>query len=139
MMNEKIKAYCIKNHDKYGIHNEHGELLSEQEMFELLEILDLFNENLDSFHDVAMNGYDEFCGIYGTFTDDDDTYKTIIEYHEYIKQSELNEFFNDILDNYTYDTDTEEQSVDDFKHYFEFMYLDDIDIVKGGLVHHIYC
>lgn len=138
-MTEKEKAYIISNHDKYGIHNEQGKLLSKQEMFELLEILDLFDENLDSFHDVQNQGYTEFCGIYGTFDSDDDTYKAIVNFHNYRKQSELNQFFNDILDNYTYDTETEEQSVDDFKHYFEFMYLDDLDIVKGGLVHHIYC
>ena len=138
-MTEKEKAYIISNHDKYGIHNEHGELLSEQEMFELLEILDLFNENLDSFHDVAMNGYDEFCGIYGTFTDDNDTYETIIEYHEYIKQSEINQFMYNVLDNYTYCQDKEYQSIEDFKQDFEKLTLEELDIVKGGLVHHIYC
>ena len=138
-MNEKIKAYCIKNHDKYGIHNEHGELLSEEEMKQLLEILDLFDETLDSFHDVSINGYDEICGIYGTFENDDDTYKTIIEYHNYFKHEEKNTFFYNLLDNYTYEQEEEEQSVDDFKEWFKFMYLDDLDLVDGGLIHHIYC
>lgn len=138
-MTEKEKTYIISNHNKYGIHNEQGELLSEQEMFELLEILDLFGENLDTFHDVQFQGYTLFCEVGGQRLSDDDTYRSIVDTHNYRKQSELNSFFYDILDNYTYDTDTEEQSIEDFKHYFELLYLDDLDIVKGGLVHHIYC
>lgn len=136
---DKVMQYCIKNHDKYGIHNEKGELLSEQEMKELLLILDLFGENLDTFHDVQYQGYTDFCGVVGERFDDNDTYKSIVDFHNYIKQSDVNRFMYDLLDNYTYCQEKELQSIEDFKEDFVNFTLDELDIVEGGLVHHIYC
>lgn len=134
-----MQEYIIKNHDKYGIHNEDGELLSEKEMRQLLQILDLFGENLDTFHDVQNQGYTDFCGIVGIFANDDDTYEAITEFHNYIEQKDINRFFLNVLDNYIYSQDEEYQTIEEFKRDFEEYTIEELDIVEGGLVHHIDC
>lgn len=91
-MNEKQKNYILDNCDKYGIKNEQGELLNREKMLALLNILEVHGQTLDSFHDVAFNGYSEFCEIVGRFENDSDVYRALLEFNVFIPRKEFPDF-----------------------------------------------
>lgn len=72
-----VKAHILANWDKYGI----AKLKSQWDMLKLLNILDVYGETLDSFHNVALNGEREFCEI--VFSEapvsDDETYSALMD------------------------------------------------------------
>ena len=78
---EEITAYdyIVKNWDKYGIEA----LKSKQDMFELLNILQANEENLDTMHDVVINGTENgfFCDIYGEWDTDTEIVETLQDLH----------------------------------------------------------
>lgn len=52
------KQYMLDNWDKYDVVD------SKDEMLELLNILQAVDENLESMHDVVVNGDREFCDVF---------------------------------------------------------------------------
>lgn len=138
-MNEKMKAYILDNHDKYGIHNEKGELLSREEMIALLNILESNGENLDSFHDASFNYSGEFCGIYGSFENDDDTYKTLMAFHFfYHTVDDLIEHIETVRDEWwNDDLDWNLETYGDFATYFKKVWDDEIIRTSDGYVRRI--
>lgn len=72
----KQKDYILKHWREYALGID-----SQNEMLELLNILEYHEKTLDELHDVCLNGYDEFCGIFGTFKNDADVVKALHEYH----------------------------------------------------------
>ena len=78
---EEITAYdyIVKNWDKYGIEA----LKSKQDMVELLNILQANEENLDTMHDVVINGTQDgfFCSIYGEWDTDTEIVETLQDLH----------------------------------------------------------
>lgn len=69
------RDYCINHWQQYN-------LVDSQEAFIMLICaLEVHGENLDSLHDVCINGRDEICGIYGYYEDDRDVARTILEFH----------------------------------------------------------
>lgn len=138
-MNEKMKAYILNNHDKYGIHNEKGELLSRDEMLALLNMLEANGENLESLHDASFNNRREFCGIYGSFDNDDDTYRTMMAFHFfYPTVDDLLEHIETVREEYWND-DLEEniEYYGDFASYFKMMWDDEIIKTSDGWVRRI--
>lgn len=85
--NEKIKAYCLEHWQEYNLTD------TKKDFVALINILESQNETLDSLHDVALNGYTEFCGIWGSrWETDRDVVNTLFDYHQFFtNQDELNE------------------------------------------------
>lgn len=76
-MNDKQIAYYMEHWNEYNLVD------SKEDMLRLLNILMVHGENLDTLHDVACNGRDEICGIFGTYDDDQDVVSTLFEYHHF--------------------------------------------------------
>ena len=83
--------YILKNWNKYGIP------CTRDKFIVFLNILEANNENLDSFHDVCLNGLNNFCGIYGCFESDIDLFNCLFDFHIFIKHSELKNYINNEL------------------------------------------
>lgn len=120
-MNEKIKQYQLNNWKKYNLVD------TKEDFIKLLNILEAHNENLDSLHDVVFNGYDEFCGIYGSFEDDKETTNTLLDYHRFFKTEE--EFKKFVLE------ECEEMDIT----YNEYIEDEDIRKTEDGFIQVIYC
>ena len=95
-MNEKIKAHILNNHDKYGIISPFNfKPISEKEMLGLLNILEAHGENLDSFHDMAINGGNLFCGIWGAWGDDSENYSILLDFNIFYSNEDFFDVFID--------------------------------------------
>lgn len=138
-MNEKMKAYILDNHDKYGIHNRKGELLSRDEMLMLLNILEANGETLDSFHDAAFNYPSDFCGIYGNFKNDDDTYQVLLDFHYFYKTvDELIEHIETVREEWwADDLEFNLEVYGDFPTYFKKVWDSEIIRTSDGYVRRI--
>jgi len=88
-MNEKQKAYILSNYDKYGLFDESKIPITRDDMLALLNILESNDVTLDELHDVAFNGLDEFCGIFGSYENDSDTYNALLSHHLFLTDSEF--------------------------------------------------
>ena len=120
-----VKQYILDNYNKYGFEWENGDEWTQADMTALLNILEVHNENLDSLHDVALNGYDEFCGIYGRFEDDNDTMNALFEFNVFIPREEFAEFMVNEYENAI------ECGYDSVEQYFE---SEDIHETSDGYV-----
>lgn len=71
--------YIVKNWNNYGIEA----IKSKQDMVELLNILQANEENLDTMHDVVINGTGNgfFCDIYGEWDTDTEIVETLQDLH----------------------------------------------------------
>lgn len=107
-MNKKVKEYILKHYKEYNLINAKCEpMQNEEDMLKLLNILEAHDENLDSLHDVAFNGYTEFCGIVGTFEDDIDTCKALYDFNVFFKnEDELFQFAKEQIES-TYNEEDE--------------------------------
>ena len=99
------KAYIMQNFDKYGIiasenvWRKDAHPITKAEMLGLLNILEAHGENLDSFHDASFNGYGDFCDIFGTFADDNDTYNALMQFNCFIPEDEFVEWMLEHIQN----------------------------------------
>ena len=95
------KEYLVKNWKKYNVAD------TEEGFIALLNILQACGENLDSLHDVFLNGYVEFCDIFHgkSFGSDREVADTLLEFCTFYKEKE---FIDMILDKRTdYETSAE--------------------------------
>lgn len=121
-MNDKMKAYILKNWDKYGL-----ELDSQEKMLELLNILEAHNENLDGLHDVCFNGVEEFCGIYMTNPKNDaEVVKILHEFNCFFKGGKESKEFKEFVQNYIDDGCCES--------FEEFLETEDVRTTSDGIV-----
>ena len=84
---DSVKKYILDHYNEYGF-KLGDKPITKDDMTALLNILEAHNENLDSLHDVAFNGYDEFCGICGRFDNDNDTVNALFDFNVFISDSE---------------------------------------------------
>lgn len=96
-MNNKQKEYILDNYNNYGLYNDHGEPITRADMLALLNILEVNGETLDSLHDVALCGGDEFCSIYNLsgYENDSAVYNALVAHHIFLSD---NEFIDWILE-----------------------------------------
>lgn len=106
-MNNQVKQYILEHYSEYGIMNEHNKPITQAEMLGLLNILEANQETLESFHDVALNGYDEFCCIYGSYETDSDTYEALIAHHLFLNDNEFIDYMLEKIQEYTEDGSTD--------------------------------
>ena len=130
----KVKKYILSNYNKYGILNEYGKPITKAEMLALLNILESNDECLDSFHDVAFNGYNEFCGIYSDYENDNDTYSALMAHHRFMTDSDLFQFVQDKWDEYVDNEEEESLYFGSFANYFLELYDNDITRTSDGYV-----
>ncbi len=90
-----VKNWILSNWNQYGIKS----IKSKDDMVRLLNILEANNQCFDDFHDASFNGFDEFCGIFGSFEDDDATYNTLDQFHLFFTDMEsLNKWANEMCE-----------------------------------------
>lgn len=120
--------YMLNNYDKYGLN------VSRDEFIELLNILEINDENLDSFHDVAFNGLTMFCDIFGRWDTDNELLETLKAFHVFVKRGELKEYLEMYLnETILYDSD----SIEDVKQSFEW-FIDEFNDSTDGYVRKLY-
>ena len=110
--------YIVKNWNNYGIEA----LKSKQDMVELLNILQANEENLDTMHDVVINGTKDgfFCSIYGEWYTDTEIVETLQSLHLFFPSMEaLQEYIAIRVEEYgeevTADTINEEIEAEDIR------------------------
>ena len=79
---KKRWSYMIAHWSEYDLVN------SKEDFIKLLNILHVNGENLDSLHDVVLNGRKEFCSIFGEWESDRDVVKTLWDFHFYFETKE---------------------------------------------------
>ena len=97
-------SYYERHWDSYGLRE------TKESFIALLNMLQANNENLDSLHNVAFNGYEEFMGIYGTFDDDKDVAQAVIEFNIFF--SSINDLADRTAENAFYEGTTIEEELD---------------------------
>lgn len=102
-----IKTYILEHYNEYGLHHDNGKPISKADMLELLNILESQGETLESLHDVAFNGYSEFCGIYSNYTDDNKTYNALLSHFRFFSESEFIEYMLEQIEEYREDGSTD--------------------------------
>lgn len=121
---EKRWNYMISNWARYGIVD------NEKDFIKLLNELLANGETLDSFHDVAINGYTEFISIFGQWDNDQELAQTVFEFHYFYKN--LDEVIDHVVENYIDDHEDDEIT---FEEYFkEFLENSDFVEVHDGYV-----
>lgn len=95
------KDYILENWQKYDVVD------SKQEMLELLNILQACGENLETMHDVLINGYSEWCDCVNCDGWDDmrDLAATLFYFCQFYTEDEFIEY---IMDRYQEYKDDEE-------------------------------
>lgn len=106
-MNNKQKEYILNHFNEYHITNEKGQPITRADMLALLNILESQGETLESFHDVAFNGDMEFCGIYGEYNTDSDTYNALTDHHLFLSDAEFIDYMLEQIQDYTADGSTD--------------------------------
>lgn len=73
---DKQREYILSNWQAYDLTDTYAEFVA------LLNCLEAYGETIDSLHDVAMNGYDEFIGVYhsGGFKNDREVVEAVFEF-----------------------------------------------------------
>lgn len=79
-MNEKQKAYIMKNWNEYNLG-----LKDENEMLALLNILESHGETLDGLHDAESI----ICGIVSQYDNDAEKVEAIFEYNTFFTESDF--------------------------------------------------
>lgn len=117
-MNNKQKEYILDNYNNYGLCNDHGKPITRADMLALLNILEVNGETLDSLHDVALCGGDEFCCIYNLsgYENDSAVYNALMAHHIYLSN---NDFIDWILEQIQED---KEEGEDYAQHIHDYTY-----------------
>ena len=116
------KEHILNHWNEYHIEG----IKTKDDMVWLLNVLQAHGENLDTFHDAAFNGLREFCGIVGSFTTDDDTFRALQEFNVFYKTKD------ELMEIMTENAEDDEVTVEEYMDGEHFVETDD------GIVHILY-
>lgn len=90
------KEYLVKNWRNYHVTD------TKEEFIALLNILQACGENLDSLHDVCVNGITEFCDIvhFSGWESDRDVADTLFEFCAFYREKDFIDMILDQVENY---------------------------------------
>ena len=88
---DRQRQYIIDNWQAYNLTD------TKEEFIALLNCLEANGETIDSLHDVAFNGYDEFMGIWGHFENDRDVVEAVFEFSCFFTLEDFKEYLYEQL------------------------------------------
>lgn len=91
---DKQREYILNNWQAYNLTD------TKEEFLALLNILEAHGETLDDLHDVALNGYDEFLGIWHgkAWENDREVVEAVFEFNFFYTLEELKGFLYEQLE-----------------------------------------
>lgn len=103
---DKQREYILSNWQAYNLTDTKDEFVA------LLNCLEAYGETIDSLHDVVINGYDEFIGVWhggGTWESDREVVETVFAFSCFFTLEEFKGYLYEQLEEAKYWDEREEE------------------------------